>query len=98
MRGYTQNKHEHLERLLRVESQIRGLQQMIDSDQYRIDVLAQVAATTGALRAVALGLLDEHLHHCIGQAIATGGADADATVRDATVRDASRAVARLIRS
>ena len=93
MRGYTQNKNDHLQRLLRIEGQVRGLQRMVEGDQYRIDVLAQVAATTRALRAVALGLLDEHLGHCIGQAVANGGDDADAKVRDA-----SNAVARLVRS
>jgi CsoR family transcriptional regulator, copper-sensing transcriptional repressor len=91
--GYVGNKEEYLRRLRRVEGQVRGLQRMIDRDEYCIDVLTQVSAATKALQSVALGLLDEHLGHCVAEAIAEGGETADAKVREA-----SEAIARLVRS
>ena len=93
MYGYTNDKASYLKRLRRIEGQIRGLQRMIDEDKYCIDILTQVAAATRALQSVALGLLDEHLSHCVAQAIA--GGDEDATEK---VREASDAIARLVRS
>jgi CsoR family transcriptional regulator, copper-sensing transcriptional repressor len=93
MRGYTSDKDEYLTRLRRVEGQVRGLQRMVDSDEYCIDVLTQISAATKALQAVSLGLLDEHLKHCVAEAVAEGGATADAKVREA-----SDAIARLVRS
>jgi DNA-binding FrmR family transcriptional regulator len=93
MHGYEANKDEHLKRLRRIEGQVRGLQRMIDEDTYCIDVLTQVSAATRALQSVALGLLDEHLHHCVSEAVAAGGPDADAKVAEAT-----QAIARLVRS
>jgi DNA-binding FrmR family transcriptional regulator len=73
MHGYTQDKDAYLKRLRRIEGQVRGIAKMIETDQYCIDVLTQVSAATKALEAVALGLLDEHLRHCVSQAAATGG-------------------------
>ena len=93
MRGYTQDKDAYLRRLKRIEGQVRGLQRMVADDAYCIDVLTQVSAVTRALQAVALGLLEDHLGHCVAQAIEHGGPDADAKVREAT-----DAVARLVRS
>jgi CsoR family transcriptional regulator, copper-sensing transcriptional repressor len=93
MYGYSENKDAYLKRLRRIEGQIRGLQRMIEEDKYCIDILTQVSAATKALQAVALGLLDEHLNHCVSQAIAQGGDTATAKVREA-----SDAVARLVRS
>jgi DNA-binding FrmR family transcriptional regulator len=93
MRGYTSDKDEYLRRLRRVEGQVRGLQRMVDGDEYCIDVLTQISAATKALQAVSLGLLDEHLKHCVAEAVAEGGAAADAKVREA-----SDAIARLVRS
>ncbi len=81
-----------LQRLRRVEGQVRGLQRMVDEDTYCIDVLTQVSATTAALRAVALQLLDEHLHHCVKHAVENGDQ------ADARIAEASAAVARLVRS
>ena len=72
--GYVANKDAYLMRLRRVEGQVRGLQRMIEQDQYCIDVLTQVSAVTKALQSVAIGLLDEHLNHCVTQAITEGGA------------------------
>ncbi|MDQ1427383.1 MAG: CsoR family transcriptional regulator, copper-sensing transcriptional repressor [Acidimicrobiaceae bacterium] len=93
MRGYTDNKDAVLKRLRRIEGQVRGLQRMVDEDTYCIDILTQVSAVTKALEAVALELLDGHLGHCVRQAIAEGGVEADAKLAEA-----SAAIARLVRS
>ena len=93
MHGYTHDKDSYLRRLRRIEGQVRGLQRMIDEDKYCIDILTQVAAATKALQAVALGLLEEHLGHCVAQAMAEGGDSAAEKVREA-----SEAIARLVRS
>ncbi len=91
--GYSETKDQQLKRLRRIEGQIRGLQRMVSEDTYCIDVLTQVSAASKALDSFALGLLDEHLHHCVAQAIADGGADATAKIDEA-----SAAVARLVKS
>jgi len=93
MVGYAGNKEQVLNRLRRIEGQVRGLQRMVQEDTYCIDVLTQVAAVTKALQAVALGLLDDHLGHCVRDAVTVGGAEADAKVAEA-----SAAIARLVRS
>ena len=93
MQGYSENKDDYLRRLRRIEGQIRGLQRMIEEDKYCIDIHTQVAAATRALQSVALGLLDEHLSHCVTQAAAEGGEAAAVKVREA-----SDAIARLVRS
>jgi DNA-binding FrmR family transcriptional regulator len=93
MAGYTSSKDDLLKRLRRIEGQVRGLQRMIEGDEYCIDVLTQVSAATSALQSVALGLLDEHLHHCVADAVAAGGAEGTAKVDEAT-----KAIARLVRS
>jgi CsoR family transcriptional regulator, copper-sensing transcriptional repressor len=93
MHGYTQDKDTYLKRLRRVEGQVRGIAKMIENDQYCIDVLTQVSAATKALEAVALGLLDEHLRHCVAQAAAEGGA-----VAEAKLAEASAAITRLVKS
>ena len=93
MRGYTSDKDGYLKRLRRIEGQIRGLQRMVENDEYCIDVLTQISAATKALQAVSLGLLDEHLQHCVADAIAEGGDAAQDKVREA-----SDAIARLVRS
>jgi DNA-binding FrmR family transcriptional regulator len=91
--GYAENKDDHLRRLRRIEGQVRGLQRMIENDEYCIDVLTQISAATRALQAVSLALLDEHLRHCVSQAITTGGQAADDKIREA-----SQAIARLVKS
>jgi DNA-binding FrmR family transcriptional regulator len=93
MAGYIDNKDAVLKRLARVEGQVRGLQRMVDSETYCIDVLTQIAAATKALQAVALELLEDHLTHCVADATRHGGADAEAKVKEA-----SDAIARLVRS
>ncbi|GGM89954.1 copper-sensing transcriptional repressor RicR [Lentzea pudingi] len=93
MHGYTSNKEDHLRRLRRIEGQVRGLQRMIENDEYCIDVLTQISAATRALQSVSLNLLDEHLKHCVSQAITEGGTTADEKIAEAT-----NAIARLVRS
>ncbi|MEU4804639.1 metal-sensitive transcriptional regulator [Actinosynnema sp. NPDC023587] len=93
MRGYSAGKDDYLARLRRVEGQVRGLQRMVENDEYCIDVLTQIAAATKALQAVSLGLLDQHLGHCVADALARGGDGAEEKVREA-----SEAIARLVRS
>ena len=93
MNGYASDKDAYLKRMRRIEGQVRGIAKMIEGDQYCIDVLTQVSAATKALEAVALGLLDEHLRHCVTQAAAEGG-----PVADEKVAEASAAIARLVKS
>ena len=78
--GYIHRKDDYLKRLRRIEGQVRGLQRMVEDDKYCIDILTQVSAVTKALQAVALGLLDEHLRHCVADAVAAGGPEADEKV------------------
>jgi DNA-binding FrmR family transcriptional regulator len=91
--GYAESKDAQLRRLRRIEGQVRGLQRLVEQDTYCIDVLTQVSATSRALESFALGLLDEHLAHCVAEAIAEGGEGATAKVAEA-----SAAIARLVRS
>ncbi|MGW1996938.1 metal-sensitive transcriptional regulator [Embleya sp. NPDC001921] len=91
--GYSGRKDEHLKRLRRVEGQIRGLQRMVSEDEYCIDILTQVSAATKALQSFALSLLEEHLGHCVANAVEKGGPEADEKVKEA-----SQAIARLVRS
>jgi CsoR family transcriptional regulator, copper-sensing transcriptional repressor len=91
--GYSENKADHLARLRRIEGQVRGLQRMIDEDQYCIDVLTQISSATRALQSVAVGLLDEHLHHCVAHAVSAGGPEGAAKISEAT-----DAVRRLLKS
>jgi DNA-binding FrmR family transcriptional regulator len=93
MHGYTEDKDAYVKRLRRIEGQVRGLSRMIENDEYCIDVLTQISAATKALRSVSLALLDEHLKHCVAEALEAGGAAADEKVREA-----SEAIARLVRS
>jgi DNA-binding FrmR family transcriptional regulator len=92
-RGYTADKAAYQRRLRRIEGQVRGIARMVDDDAYCIDVLTQVSAVTKALQAVALGLLEDHLGHCVREAVSEGGDGADAKLREA-----SEAIARLVRS
>jgi DNA-binding FrmR family transcriptional regulator len=91
--GYSENKDNYAKRLRRIEGQVRGVAKMIDDEKYCIDVLTQISAVNSALQSVALGLLDEHLNHCVSHAVAEGGADAEAKLAEA-----SAAIARLVRS
>ena len=91
--GYIQGKDDYLKRLRRIEGQARGLQRMVEEEQYCIDILTQVSAMTKALQAVSLGLLEEHLSHCVVDAARAGDREAAEKVREAT-----EAIARLVRS
>lgn len=91
--GYSSKKADHLARLRRIEGQVRGLQRMVEEEQYCIDVLTQVASVTKALQSMAVRLLDEHLHHCVADAVASGGPEGAAKLSEAT-----RAIERLLKS
>ena len=91
--GYIGHKQGYLKRLRRIEGQVRGLQKMVEEEQYCIDILTQVSAMTKALQSVSLGLLDEHLRHCVVQAVAAGGDEADVKLQEAAA-----AIGRLVRS
>jgi CsoR family transcriptional regulator, copper-sensing transcriptional repressor len=91
--GYTASKDDYLVRLRRIEGQVRGLQRMVEDDKYCVDILTQVSAVTRALQSVALGLLEDHLGHCVARAAAEGG-----DVAAAKLSEASDAIARFVRS
>lgn len=91
--GYIGQKEAYLKRLRRIEGQARGLQRMVEEEKYCIDILTQVSAMTKALQAVSLGLLEEHLSHCVVDAAAKGGPEAEEKIKEA-----SDAIARLVRS
>lgn len=91
--GYIDDKVAILRRLRKVEGQVRGLQRMVEEDRYCIEILEQVSAATKALQAVALQLLDEHLAHCVSDAVRQGGDEAVEKLSEA-----SAAIGRLVRS
>ena len=93
MHGYTSDKDAYLKRLRRIEGQVRGLQRMVEEDTYCVDVLTQISAATRALQAVAIGLLEDHLGHCVTQAIEQGGPEAEEKVKEA-----AQAISPLVRS
>ncbi len=94
MRGYTISREDYLKRLRRIEGQVRGLQRMIEEDTYCIDVLTQVSAATKALQSVSIGLLDEHVRHCVREAATSGDQDH----ADHMVTEATKAIERLVKS
>ncbi len=91
--GYIGRSDDYLRRLRRIEGQVRGLQKMVEEEQYCIDILTQISASTNALQSVALGLLDEHLGHCVVQAAAAGGPESEIKIKEA-----ASAITRLVRS
>lgn len=93
MAGYEMEKDQILKRLRRVEGQVRGIARMVEDDRYCIDVLDQVAAATRALQQVSIGLVHEHLNHCVADAVRAGGDEASQKLSEATT-----AIARLVRS
>jgi DNA-binding FrmR family transcriptional regulator len=93
MASYTDRKDDYLNRLRRIEGQVRGLQRMVEQDKYCIDVLTQVAAATKALQAFSIELLEEHLASCVVNAARAGDGEAQEKIREAT-----DAIARLVRS
>ncbi len=91
--SYISDKDKYLARLKRIEGQARGIYRMVDEEQYCIDILTQISALTSALQGVAVGLVDDHLKHCVTDAVREGG-----EVADAKLEEASKAIARLVRS
>jgi DNA-binding FrmR family transcriptional regulator len=91
--GYLHDKDRYLARLKRIEGQARGIHRMVEEDKYCIDILTQISALTSALEGVAIGLLDEHLKHCVVDAAKEGGPEADEKIKEA-----SDAIARLVKS
>lgn len=75
MAGYSMNKKEVQDRLRRIEGQVRGIQRMVERDEYCIDIITQLNSVTAALRAVGLGLLDDHVRHCVKESIVRGNPD-----------------------
>ena len=92
-RGYLTSKDDYLKRLRRIEGQARGLQRMVEDETYCIDVLTQVSAATSAMQSVALGLLDDHMAHCVVAAAREGGEE-----QETKLQEVSDAIARLVRS
>ena len=92
-RGYSMHKDDYRNRLRRIEGQVRGLQRLIDDDTYCIDVLTQIASVCKALQGVGLGLLDEHLRHCVMHAAESNQADGETKISEAV-----SAVERLLRA
>jgi CsoR family transcriptional regulator, copper-sensing transcriptional repressor len=93
MAAYDMQKPDIAKRLARIEGQVRGIAAMVDNDRYCIEVLDQIAAVTKALQTVAVGLLHDHLGHCVSHAIEAGGPDAENKINEATA-----AIARLMRA
>ncbi len=93
MPGYYMNKEAVAQRMRRIEGQVRGVSRMIEEDTYCIDVLTQISAVTRALQSVAVGLVHDHLGHCVTDAVAEGGPGATEKIDEATA-----AIARLVRS
>ncbi len=91
--GYTDDKAAVLARLKRIEGQARGIHKMVEDDRYCIDVLQQISAVTRALQSVALHLLDEHMRHCVVNAVKAGGSE-----KETKLQEASDAIAKLVRS
>ena len=93
MAGYTLSKDQYQARLKRIEGQVRGLQRMIEDDTYCIDVLTQISSVTKALQGVGMGLVDEHLRHCVREATLESQEAGDAKLDEATA-----AISRLLRT
>ncbi|MHA7142447.1 MULTISPECIES: metal-sensitive transcriptional regulator [unclassified Arthrobacter] len=95
--GYSPDKAAYLRRLKRIEGQVRGIARMVDEDQYCIDILTQVAAVNSAMHAVSLGLLQNHLQHCVVTAAQEAKTTGSSEAVDAKVKEATQAISRLLR-
>lgn len=98
--GYTDHKADYLRRLRRIEGQVRGIHRMVDEDEYCIDILTQVAAVKSALQTVAVGLVEDHLGHCVRDAIVGAGEGGDEGQQRAEekITEAGRAITRLLKA
>lgn len=95
--GYTADKEAYLKRLRRIEGQVRGIARMVDEDKYCIDILTQVAAVNKAPHAVSMGLLEEHISHCVVGAAQEAQSSGDDTAVQDKVQEATAAIGRLLR-
>ncbi|MED5220662.1 MAG: metal-sensitive transcriptional regulator [Actinomycetota bacterium] len=93
MVGYTSSKDDVLLRLRRIEGQVRGLQRLVDEDTWCIDVLTQISSVTKALQGVGVGLLDDHIRHCVRAAVQEGGSEGDDRIEEVVL-----AIQRLLRT
>jgi DNA-binding FrmR family transcriptional regulator len=93
MYGYAEHKEDVLGRLRRIEGQVRGVQRMVEEDKYCIDILTQISAASSALKRVAVGLLDDHVRHCVAEA-----SNGESASRDQKVAEASAAIERLLKA
>lgn len=91
--GYMSEKAAFIRRMKRIEGQARGITKMIEDEKYCIDILTQISAMTSALQAVGLGLLEDHLSHCVVDAVKNGGQEAEEKLEEA-----NKAIARMVRS
>jgi CsoR family transcriptional regulator, copper-sensing transcriptional repressor len=92
VRGYASGKDNYLVRLRKIEGQVRGLQKMVEADTWCPDVVVQVSSATRALQEVAVGLLNDHLHHCVVNAVRASEADGQASLGEvaSTIRQVIR--------
>ena len=91
--GYLETKDAYLSRLRRIEGQVRGIARMVEDEKYCIDILTQISAMKSALENLALGLMDDHLKHCVLDAARAGGDEGAAKIAEA-----SAAIQRLVKS
>ena len=93
MVGYSSSKDDVLLRLRRIEGQVRGLQRLVDEDTWCIDVLTQISSVTKALQGVGVGLLDDHIRHCVREAVQEGDREGDERIEEVVL-----AIQRLLRT
>ena len=93
MHGYSENKEALVKRLHRIEGQVRGVERMVEEDRYCIDILTQISAVTTALESLAFRILDDHVKHCVSDALASGDPDS-ARVKSQELLDAVHRFAR----
>ncbi|GAA3949705.1 metal-sensitive transcriptional regulator [Gordonia caeni] len=91
--GYIDDKDAYVRRLKRIEGQARGLQRMVEDEAYCIDILTQVTAMKRALEAVSLGLLNDHMNHCV-----VGAARESDEAAAVKIDEAMKAISRLVKS
>lgn len=95
--AYTTNKEALLKRLARIEGQVRGIGRMVDEEKYCIDILTQISAINAAMHKVSLGLIEDHVSHCVVDAAVNAQETGDRTLVDEKVTEATAAIGRLLR-
>lgn len=96
--GYSEQKQAYLRRLKRAEGQVRGIARMVEEDKYCIDILTQMAAVNKALHAVSIGLLEDHIAHCVVNAAHESQESGNPEIVSDKVAEATAAISRLLRS